>query len=76
MLGEMDIWKRRMTMKICSKCGKEIIYGINGCQMMNECFECHGGFPQYAKATGRYVKVISEDELDAMEDRCLRDEEV
>lgn len=59
-------------MKKCIKCGKEIKYGINGCQLMNECFKCHGGFPQYAKATRK--ENISYDELDAMEDRCLRDE--
>ena len=58
-------------MKICPICGKEIINGINGCQLMNECFDCHGGYPKYAPATNR--NVIDWNALDALEDRCIRD---
>lgn len=64
-------------MKICSKCEKEfdlMKYGYPGNPYRRVCWECEP--PTYAKATGRYAKVISEDELDAMENRCLRDEEV
>ena len=57
--------------KICPVCGKEIINGINGCQLMNECFDCHGGYPKYAPATKR--NVIDWNTLDALEDRCIRD---
>ncbi len=58
-------------MKICSVCGKEIINGINGCQLMKECFDCHGGFPKYAPPTKR--ETVSWSELDALEDRCIND---
>ncbi len=58
-------------MKICVKCGKEIINGINGCEMMKECFDCHGGFPKYAPPTVK--ETVGWDELDALEDRCVRD---
>lgn len=58
-------------MKTCIKCGKEIIYGVNGCQLMTECFTCHGGFPKYAPPTTR--ETVTWSELDALEDRCVRD---
>ena len=36
--------------KQCSKCGKIIINGVNGCAMWgNECVECHGGFQDYSR---------------------------
>lgn len=62
-------------MKKCIKCGKEfdlMKYGYPGNPYRRVCWECEP--PTYAKSTGR--KVISYDELDAMEDRCLRDVEV
>lgn len=62
-------------MNTCSKCGREfdlMKYGYPGNPYRKICWECEP--PTYAKATGR--KVISYDELDAMEDRCLRDAEV
>lgn len=59
-------------MRHCPICGKIIENGITGCAIMPECFDCHGGFPTYAKGTHRDVPV-SWDELDALEDRCLGD---
>ena len=58
----------------CSKCGKEIIYGINGCQMMKECFDCHGGYPDYSHNKSNFHwNNGSWDDLDAAEDKCLGD---
>lgn len=59
-------------MKTCVICGKEIINGINGCQIMKECFDCHGGYPKYP-APRQMRETISWDELDALEDRCIND---
>ena len=59
-------------MKRCIVCGKEIINGINGCVIMNECFDCHGGYPKYPAPT-QVIETGSWDELDALEDRCVRD---
>jgi len=56
-------------MKRCIKCGSEIINGINGCEILNECFTCHGGYPKYAPTSKR--ETYSWDELDAIEDRCI-----
>lgn len=61
-------------MKKCIKCGSEIINGINGCAALNECFACHGGYPKYAQAITKRES-YSWDELDALEDRCINDEE-
>ena len=58
-------------MKTCIKCGKQIINGVNGCQLMTDCFECHGGFPKYAPPIAR--ETVTWSELDALEDRCVRD---
>lgn len=38
-------------MKVCKVCGKKITLGVNGCTMMDDCFDCHGGYPKYAKPT-------------------------
>lgn len=59
-------------MKTCVICGKEIVNGINGCQLMKECFDCHGGFPKYP-APRQMRETVSWDELDALEDRCVND---
>ena len=61
-------------MKKCIRCGIEIINGINGCEILNECFTCHGGYPKYTPASKR--ETYSWDELDALEDRCINDEEM
>ena len=60
-------------MKRCIKCGSEIINGINGCEILNERFACHGGYPKYAPTSKR--ETYSWDELDALEDRCINDED-
>lgn len=57
-------------MKKCIKCGSEITNGINGCEALNECFVCHGGYPKYAPAVTKRES-YSWDELDALEDRCI-----
>ena len=57
-------------MKKCIKCGKEIMNGVNGCAMLNECFHCHGGYPKYVPASRR--RQITDEEMDALENRCLR----
>lgn len=57
--------------KTCIRCGVKIINGINGCQLMKECFDCHGGFPKYPAPTVK--ESVGWDELDALEDRCVRD---
>ena len=60
-------------MKRCVKCGAEIVNGENGCMLIDECFTCHGGYPKYAPATGRNWNYGSWNDLDALEDRCVRD---
>ena len=60
-------------MKKCEKCGKEIVNGVNGCQLMKICFECNGGFPDYPKYSYASAERPSWDELDAAEDKCLGD---
>ncbi len=61
-------------MKKCIKCGKEIINGINGCQMMKECFDCHGGCPDYSRNKSNFRwNTGSGADLDVAEDRCLGD---
>ena len=62
-------------MRRCIKCGTEIINGINGCAALNECIACHGGYPKYAPAVTKRES-YSWDELDALEDRCINDEEM
>lgn len=62
-----------MANKICKKCGKDITYGINGCMLMDVCFECYGGFPKYAPA--HKTSSYSWDDMDALEDRCINDGE-
>lgn len=59
-------------MKKCIKCGCEIVNGVNGCMLMNDCFGCHGGYPKYPKPI-RAKFEISWSELDYLEDRCLND---
>ena len=59
-------------MKRCIVCGTEITNGINGCQLLKECFDCHGGFPKYS-APIQVKETVSWNKLDALEDRCIRD---
>lgn len=60
-------------MKVCSICGKEIVNGINGCQLMPDCFECHGGLPDYSRQKASHNGTANWDELDTLEDKCVRD---
>ena len=63
-------------MKKCIKCGCDIEYGINGCMIMPDCFDCHGGYPKYpAPSTRRFGDGFSWDESDFLESRCLRSDE-
>lgn len=57
-------------MKHCVKCGCEIVNGVNGCMMLDECFTCHG--PVYYPKPIE-VKPFENADLDALEDRCLDD---
>ena len=57
-------------MKKCIKCGAEIVNGVNGCTLMQDCFSCHGGFPLYPAPI---VRELSDDldYIDYAEGRCL-----
>jgi len=62
-------------MKTCPLCGKEIINGVNRCQMMKVCFDCNGGFPDYSRNQSlHHWNNVDWNELDAAEGRCLREE--
>lgn len=63
-------------MRTCEKYGTEIINGINGCQLMKICFKCNGGFPDYSRSQRRFNQVITWDDLDYLEGRCLGDSEI
>lgn len=61
-------------MKKCSVCGCEIINGVNGCTMMSDCFSCHVGYPKYpAPVHVNPFSLLSVEDLDKLEDRCLGD---
>lgn len=60
--------------KQCIRCGAWIIPGLNGCSFFNDCFSCRGGFPDYSRNQSRRRPLISWDELDTIENRCLSDE--
>ena len=57
-------------MKRCIKCGCEIVNGVNGCGLMDDCFSWHGGFPVYPAPVAVAVP-DSPDYLDYAESRCL-----
>ena len=57
-------------MKRCVKCGCDIVNGVNGCGLMDDCFSCHGGFPVYP-APVVVAAHDSPDYLDYAENRCL-----
>lgn len=61
-------------MKKCIKCGKIITNGINGCSMMKECFDCHGGFPDYSRNKSNRKRSSDEGE-DYWEGRILSRQE-
>ena len=60
----------RKANKKCCKCGCEIVYGVNGCMIMDDCFTCHGGYPKYPEPV-RICYPESIEYLDYTEDRCL-----
>ena len=49
--------------KKCVKCGKPITNGVNGCAMMDECFDCHGGYPDYSRNKSNYRYDSGEESL-------------
>lgn len=58
-------------MKICRKCGCEIINGVNGCQFTGDiCFPCRGGAPDYSKLP-KVQPETSFEEADYWEGLCL-----
>lgn len=63
-----DVEKGKTMAKKCRKCGAEIIYGMNGCTMYDECFSCRP--VHYRKIVSTNTKV-SWDDMDTLESRCL-----
>lgn len=59
-------------MKICKVCGKKITLGVNGCTLMDDCFDCHGGFPKYPAPT---AKMPDDREADYWEGQILARQE-
>lgn len=61
-------------MKYCVKCGTEIKNGLNGCMMLNVCFDCNGGYPDYSRNKSNFHWNSTDwNDLDAAEDRCIKD---
>ena len=58
-------------MKTCPICGKEIINGVNGCQLQYECTECRP--IHYPKHAGRHYTIADWNYIDYLEDKCLND---
>ena len=56
----------------CKVCGRPIVYGINGAMMYDTCFDCRPISHCIAPSRKRNTDW---DELDAMEDRCLKEVE-
>lgn len=57
-------------MKVCDKCGIEIINGVNGCMLTgNVCFTCRGGAPRYYDKLA--APTYTDEMIDALESRCL-----
>ena len=61
-------------MKRCIKCGKKIVYGVNGCSMLNDCFECRGGHPDYSRNKSNF-KLSDNGAADYWEGRILARQE-
>ena len=57
-------------MKKCAKCGVPIEYGVNGCMLMDICFSCNGGYPQYPPATKRGL-IENDEYFDYIESLCV-----
>ena len=62
-------------MKTCERCGRAITYGVNGCQMMNICFKCNGGYPDYSRNKSNFHWNAQDyDALDFVEGKCIKEE--
>ena len=61
-------------MKRCIKCGKKIVYGVNGCSMLNDCFDCRGGYPDYSRNKSNFKK-MDDGAADYWEGRILARQE-
>ena len=60
-------------MKKCVRCGREIVNGINGCMLLNECFCCNGGYPNYSRNQSNFHWNNADwDALDAIEGKCMK----
>lgn len=60
-------------MKVCKVCGCKIFNGVNGCVLSgNICFECNP-VTYTNKPISLFGMVISDDDLDALENRCVDD---
>ena len=59
-------------MKICKVCGKKITLGVNGCTLMDDCFDCHGGYPKYPAPV---TKMPDDREADYWEGQILARQE-
>lgn len=63
-------------MKICKKCGIEIINGVNGSMIMgNICHDCGDRPVYYTRPRRAYEegRNMTWDELDILEDKCVKD---
>lgn len=61
--------------KKCIKCGKEIVNGVNGCMLLNKCFDCHGGYPDYSRNQSNiHWSNADWDALDTVEGKCMKGE--
>jgi hypothetical protein len=66
------MYGQKINEKRCRICGRPIIYGMNGAQMFDTCFECYR--PEYRCKPTPIKNKVSCDELDALEDKCLGDD--
>ena len=61
-------------MKKCAKCDCDIIYGVNGCMLLENCTKCDG-IPHY-KAPYKQRAVMSINDADIIESAILDKSEV
>ena len=63
-------------MRRCSKCGEEIVNGVNGCSFMTICFRCNGGPPEYPDPIVIAGPIYDEEDIDELEDLILDRNEI